>query len=188
MAGLPSGFRLSVEPLEAREVLNAAAALDPATLQALANYLPGTAQDEGGQRQKNADQGVALQLPRQVEHHLDVIANQVFNKLGGDVRNTLYKQVNNVTNNILNRFDAPVQGNVLNQINNVGNDILNRPNDNPNEINRLTILNNVTSNVLNSINKQFGGNDNTPPIDGPALNSLFANDSVQYSGASALNF
>jgi hypothetical protein len=168
--------------------LNAAQALDPGILQALANYLPGAVEGAAGpQLQKDSDQGVALQLPRQVEHHLDVIANQVFNKLGGDVRNNLYKQVNNVTNNILNRFDAPVQGNVLNQINNVGNDILNRPNDN-NEINRLTILNNVTSNVLNSINKQFGGNDNTPPIDGPALNNLFANDSVQYSGASALNY
>jgi len=88
----------------------------------------------------------------------------------------------------LNRLETAVSGNTLNQINIAGNNILNQPNENPQEINRLTILNRVTHNVLNSINKEFGGNDDVPPIESPALNHPLAHDSVQYSGASALNF
>ncbi|MCI0357902.1 MAG: hypothetical protein L0211_05360 [Planctomycetaceae bacterium] len=191
MAASNSGFRPHVEQLEAREVLNAAQALNPALLQILANYLPGELQGEmaGVQSQENCTeqgQGIAVQLPGQVEHRLEVVANQIFNGLPGDVQNILQNQINNVSNNILNHFDTQVQGNVLNQINVVGNNILNRPNDNPKEINRLTVLNNVTNNVLNSINNEFGGND-IPGPDSLTRNQPLTNNAVEYSGASPLN-
>lgn len=190
MNGITSTVRPLVENLEAREVLSAAQSLNPALLQILDRYLPAAvgAVDAQGDLIRN-EVGVAAQLPHQIEHKLDVIANQIFKKLDGDVRSKLFNQVNNVSNNVLNRLEPQVQGNVLNQINNVGNNILNRPNNNPDVVNRLTTLNNATNNVLNNINNEFGNNNNNDLArNGPANNSLFGNADVDYSGASPLNF
>lgn len=188
MSGPNTTVRLRVEPLEAREVLSAAQSLNPALLQILDRYLPATAGnvDAPSDAVRN-EPGVAQQLPHQIEHKLDVIANQIFKKLDGDVRSNLFNQVNNVSNNVLNRLQPQVQNNVLNQINNVGNSILNRPNNNPDVVNRLTTLNNATNNVLNSINKEFGNNNNDQAGNN-SPNTSSSNDAVDYSGGSPLNF